>query len=180
MTEAQYEAAVLAYASNDQTLANQVLALYPAASFASPLEAYIQVTTDAKFTSATTYDACVAAVGQSDDPVYRYFYTHHIDDSTAAVRALGAWHGQELGFLFGSLAEGSYKLSAGEQALTTALQTCWANMARSGTVGGSLPWPPYNPATAPYMQLDDTLQAGMGVRTSLMQFWSGVNGHTCP
>ncbi len=177
MTATQYSAAVLAYASGSQTLANQILAQYPAASFASPLEAYVQVTTDAKFTDGARYAARVAVMGQPGTPVWRYFYTHHLDDGTAVTKALGAWHGQELGFVFGDLGTAGYTPSAGEQGLAVTIESAWAGMAASGApAGGSIMWPPYVASSDPYTQLDDTVTAGTGVRTSRCDFWDTVLG----
>jgi para-nitrobenzyl esterase len=178
MTEAQYEAAVLAYAGGSQTLASQILATYPAASYASPLEAYIQVTTDAKFTCGARYAARTAAKGQSDAPVWRYFYTHHLDDGAATVKALGAWHGQELTMVFRLLTVAGYVPSAGEQSLSDAIDAAWAGMAAGGApdANASVAWPRYDAATDPYVQLDDTIATGTGVRTSLCDFWDKVLG----
>ena len=176
MTEAQYEAAVLAYASGSQTLANDILAQYPASSFTSPLEAYVQVTTDAKFTDGARYAARVAVMGQPDTPVWRYFYTHHLDDGTATEKALGAWHGQELGFVFQDLGTDGYTPSAGEVSLGVVIDGAWAGMAAGGAPAGTVMWPPYVASTDPYTQLDDTVTTGTGVRTSLCDFWDMVLG----
>ncbi len=178
MTEAQYEAAVLAYAGGSQTLSSQILAKYPASSFASPLEAYVQVTTDAKFTCTARYDARQAVAGQSDQPVWRYFYTHHLDDGTAAEKALGAWHAQELAFVFRELDSAGYTPSPGEQSLEAVIDGAWAGMAASGAPdqGAATAWPKYVAASDPYVQLDDTVTTGTGVRTSLCDFWDQVLG----
>jgi carboxylesterase type B len=180
LTEAQYEAAVLAYAANNQMLADQALAQYPASHYASPLEAYVQLTTDAKFTTTATYDACVAALGQSGTPVWRYFYTHHLDNGTAVEKSLGAWHAQELSFVFRDLAVGGYTPSAAEQVLSDTIDAIWTGLAASGTVTGTPAWPQYDPSTDPYMQLDETQQSATGLRTSQLQFWDGVENHHCP
>jgi para-nitrobenzyl esterase len=177
MTAAQYSSAVLAYASGSQTLASEILSQYPASSFASPLEAYVQVTTDAKFTDGARYAARVAVMGQPDQPVWRYFYTHRLDSGTATTKALGAWHGQELGFIFGDLGADGYTPSAGEQSLADVIDGAWSGMAASGAPGGgSVPWPKYVAASDPYTQLDDTVTTGMGVRTPLCDFWDMVLG----
>jgi len=177
MTAAQYQSAVLAYASGSQTLASEILAEYPVASFASPLEAYVQVTTDAKFTDGARYAARVAVMGQSDQPVWRYFYTHHLDDGTAVTKGLGAWHGQELAMVFRDLGADGYTPSAGEQSLAGTIDAAWAGMSASGApVGGSVTWPQYVAASDPYTQLDDTVTTGTGVRTSLCDFWDMVLG----
>jgi para-nitrobenzyl esterase len=180
ITAQQYAAMVLTYASGSQALADQILAMYPAANYATPLEAYVQVTTDAKFTTTASYDACVTALGQSDAPVWRYFYTHHLDDGTAIEKALGAWHGQELAFVFTDLGAGGYKPSAGELTLDDTIDADWASMAASGAPTGSPSWPKYDPASDPYVQLDDTVTTGTGLRTAQVQFWNKIIGRSCP
>jgi para-nitrobenzyl esterase len=176
MTAAQYQAGVLAYAGGNQTLANEVLAQYPVANYSSPLEAFVQVTTDAKFTDGARYAARMAVMGQPETPVWRYFYTHHLDDGTAATQALGAWHGQELVFVFQLMVTG-YTPSAGELGLATTIGGAWASLSATGTpVGGGVTWPPYVAATDPYTQLDDTVTTGTGVRTAQCDFWDMVLG----
>ena len=180
ITAQQYATMVLAYAGGSQTLANQILAMYPAASYASPLEAYVQVTTDAKFTSTATYDACVTATGQSDAPVWRYFYVHHLDSGTAIEKVLGAWHGQELAFVFIDVGAGGYTPSSGELALGDTIDTDWAAMAASGAPTSTPSWPKYDPASDPYVQLDDTVTTATGLRTMQVQFWNKILGRQCP
>jgi para-nitrobenzyl esterase len=174
-TAQDYQAAVLQYAGGNQALASAVLAQYPASSYATPLEAYIQVTTDAKFTCSARYAARVAIQGQADAPVWRYFYTHHLDGSpvTPIESALGAWHGQELGMVFRDYGGGQYTPSAAENALADAIDTAWASLAATGAPAPS--WPRYQ-MSDPYTQLDDTITTGAGVRTSLCDFWDGVLG----
>jgi para-nitrobenzyl esterase len=180
MTAAQYQAAVLLYAGGNQTLANAVLAQYPAASYATPLEAFIQVTTDAKFTCTARYDARAAATGQHDQPLHRYFFTHHLDSGTATAieRALGAWHGQELAFVFLDLGAGAqYVPSAGEQTLAATIGGSWTRLAASGNPSGAgVTWPVYDATTDAYLQLDDATQAGAGVRTAQCDFWDRILG----
>jgi para-nitrobenzyl esterase len=177
MTADQYSAAVLAYVGGSQTLASQVMKQYPVTSFATPVEAYIQVTTDAKFTSGARYAARSAAMGQPETPVWRYFYDHKLDDGTAVEKALGAWHAQELAFLFRSVATSTYMPSAGEETLSSALETSWAAMAAVGAPStGGVTWPAYDATTDPYTALDDTFTPATGLRTSQSDFWDMVLG----
>jgi para-nitrobenzyl esterase len=178
MTDAQYQAAVLGYAGGNQSLASQIVATYPSASFASPLAAYVQVTTDAKFTCGARYVSRSAAKGQTDVPVWRYFYVHHLDDGKAETKALGAWHGQEIVFVFRVLGVAGYVPSTGEQALSDAIDSAWAGMATNGAPdeGASVGWPKYDASTDPYVQLDDSITTGEGVRTTQCDFWDQVLG----
>lgn len=180
ITATEYQTMVTAYAGGSQALADQILAMYPAGNYATPLEAYVQVTTDAKFTSTASYDACVTTLGQSDAPVWRYFYAHHLDSGSTIEKALGAWHGQELAFVFLDLGVGGYTPSSGELALGATIDADWAAMAASGAPSSSPAWPRYDPATDPYVQLDDTVSTGAGLRTAQVQFWNKVIGRSCP
>jgi len=94
--------------------------------------------------------------------------------------ALGAWHGQELAFVFIDLGAGGYKPSAGELTLGDAIDSDWAAMAASGAPSSSPSWPKYDPATDPYVQLDDTVTTATGLRTAQVQFWNKVIGRSCP
>jgi para-nitrobenzyl esterase len=178
MSEAVYEAAVLVYAGNDRMLANQILALYPASDYQNfPLSAFIAVTTDSKFICTARYVARSFAKGQSQ-PVWRYFFTHHLDDGGPLTQALGAWHGLELAFVFHDLGASDYSPSTGEVALTEAMEGFWSSLAASGepTASGTVAWPAYDPTTDAYLGLDDTIAAGAGVRTKYCDFWDQVLG----
>jgi para-nitrobenzyl esterase len=175
MTDAQYRAAVLAYAFGNPTLADQVLAMYPVTDYSSPLAAYAAVTSDAKFICTARIVARAARAAQSE-PVYRYFFMHHLDNAAAAVRALGAWHGLELAFVFRDLGAVGYAPSAAENALADAIGGYWARLAATGdpNEGAAPAWPVYDVAEDSYLALDDAIQSGAGVRTSYCDFWDSV------
>jgi para-nitrobenzyl esterase len=179
MTQAQYQAAVLAYAGNDPSLAGRIVAMYPASSYGDhPLSAFIAVTTDSKFVCTARYVARSLVKGQPE-PVWRYFFTHHLDDGGAVLQALGAWHGLELAFVFRDLAaSSSYVPSTGEVSLAGFVDGYWSSLASTGTPngGGAVDWPAYDASTDPYLGLDDTIAAGTGVRTANCDFWDQVLG----
>ncbi len=174
LTEAQYEAAVLAYVGGVQAVADQVLAMYPASDFGnSPRKAFVAVTTDAKFVCTVRYDARLAAQGQPETPVFRYFYTHALDSGKAAV--FGAWHGSELTFVFRHTNIAGYVPSAGELALADAIDGAWTALAATGNPSANgVTFPPYDAATDPYVRLDDTVTTGAGVRTKYCDFWDAL------
>ena len=79
--------------------------------------------------------------------------------------AVGAAHGSELPYVFGTLSiagrEGNAgkgsapKYDATDAAVSTQIQQYWTNFAKTGDPnGGSLPkWPKFDPAARPYMDL---------------------------
>ena len=175
MTEAQYEAAVLAMAGGVQSLANQILAEYPSSSYASPHAADVAVTSDAKFICTARSVARAAVMGQTQ-PVYRYFYTHVGDNASAAVKAEGAFHGSELVYVFDHLTYLGYSPSAADTALAAAMGGYWARLGSAGSpdAPGAVTWPLYDATTDPFLQLDDTIVAGTGVRTTQCDFWDQI------
>lgn len=173
MTDAQYQAAVLAYVGGNQSAASAIIAQYPTSSFASPLEAFVQVSTDAKFVCTTRYDARAAAAGQTDAGVWRYFFVHHLESAGSTVHALGAWHGLELAFIFRDLGASGYMPTSAETSLADAIEGSWTSLAASGDpgAGGAATWPRYDATADTTLQLDDAIQTVTGVRKAQCDFW---------
>jgi para-nitrobenzyl esterase len=173
MTDAQYQAAVLAFVGGNQSAADAVVGEYPTSSYASPLEAFIQVSTDAKFVCTTRYDARAAAAGQTDAGVWRYFFVHHLESAGATVGALGAWHGLELAFVFRDLGASGYTPTSAETSLADAIEGSWTSLASSGDpgAGGAAAWPHYDATNDTTVQLDDSIQTVNGVRKAQCDFW---------
>ena len=173
MSQAQYEAAVLASANGDEHLADQVLAMYPASDYGGdPRAAEIAESTDAVFTCSARRTARSFAKGQSE-PVWRYYFTHGMDND-AAMHAQGAWHGIEDIFVFRQLVyNGRYVPSAAEQSLADAIGGYWSRLAAGGDPngGGAVTWPRYDPTIDNYLQIDETIKAGAGLRTEKCDFW---------
>lgn len=167
-TDAAYQAAILAQFGG--VLGPRILAQYPSSAFPSPQKAYIAVTTDARFVCPARRIARAAAGGQSE-PVFRYFFTKSLDSPTAA--AFGAYHSLELPFVFGTLGKFGYSPSASELALSGAMNAYWARFAANGDPngGGATLWPRYDPALDSYLDLDNTIFSGAGVRTARCDFW---------
>ncbi|HMA29991.1 MAG TPA: carboxylesterase family protein [Thermoanaerobaculia bacterium] len=168
-TEAAYQAAILAQFGG--LLGPRILAQYPSTAFASPLKAWVAATTDARFVCPSRRIARAAARSQSE-PVFRYFFTKSLDSTAAA--ALGAYHSLELPFVFGTLDKfPGFTPSPRELALSGAMNGYWARFASSGDPNGAgaTPWPRYEPALDPYLDLDNSIFSGAGVRTARCDFW---------
>ena len=180
MTMAQYQTAVLGYAGGNQSLANAAMAQYPIADYGNdPRAAFIALTSDSKFICTARYVAR-AAVAHQSEPVRRYFYTHHLDGKPigATVMAAGAWHGQELLPLFRHMAIAGYSPSAGEAALSDAMDGYWSRFAATGDPNGgsAASWPLYDATSDAVMLLDDDSMSGAGVRTAQCDFWDQAFG----
>lgn len=150
----------------------KILAEYPASSYGTPQKAFIAATTDALHICPSRRVARAGDAGQTE-PVYRYFFTHALENSP--LNASGAFHALDTLFVFGL---GSYRpsASAAEIALADAMMGYWTRFAVSGNPngGGAVPWPLYEAATDPYLQFDNAIVAGSGIRKGKCDFWDSL------
>ena len=156
----------------DAMVASRLLALYPSAS-PSSVGPMIAVITDGAAVCPGREAARIAAgTGQ---PVYRYLFTHALEDpnhfSNQPVPShLGAFHGAELAFVFGSLGftfRGPYRPTLAEQGLSDTMIGYWTRFAATGDPngGGAPVWPRYATWSAtsdPIFLIDDTVQVSSG------------------
>lgn len=171
-TEAQYEETVRTlYAGLPEAVLEAALAAYPVEDYASPRAAYVALTSDGRFTCGARRDATLLAESQSE-PVYRYLFAHTADNGSAALTALGAWHGIELFFVFGTL-ETSTPLASGpgDDATTAAVQSAWTALAQGRSVGEQTGWPEWDGTRlrlfdAGFTDVDDP-------RAETCDFWDG-------
>ena len=170
-TEAAYAALV---AEAYGLYAPRVLRQYPASAYPSPQKAFIAVTTDSRFVCNARRIARAAAAGQSE-PVYRYFFTKSLD--TFPYSLGGAFHGLELSFVFGTLADTSGRpMSPAEKALSDAMQGYWSRFGASGIPDGpgAVAWPRYDPGLDTTLVLGDTIAPVNGIRTANCDFWESL------
>ncbi len=139
-TEAAYEAAVRATLP---AVADELLALYPVSDYASPKAAYEALFSDVGFICPALSFARHAAGGA---PAYTYHFVHTL----RGLAARGAQHGDELFFIFDSLAiVPRYTPNPADQAVIDAMQTSWTSFARGEAPAG---WPAYDP-TSPTVRM---------------------------
>jgi para-nitrobenzyl esterase len=117
-------------------------------------------------------------------PVYKYLFTHALEDPHSTyddaglytLGSLGAFHGEELTFIFRRLGKfifsQAYRASTAELALSDAMIGYWTRFAatRNPNGGGGPSWIPY-PAQItgsydPEMVLDDAVQWSSGYHTA--------------
>jgi para-nitrobenzyl esterase len=171
MSEAEYTAAVTATFG---VLADQVLAVYPAANFDSPSVAYTQLSTDAKFVCPSRTIARAIAESKTE-PVFRYFFTQNTE--AALTAEFGAFHGLELLFVFGKLDIAGFTPSANQESLSLAMMTYWGNLAAMGSPNSETvaSWTPYD------ADLDNSLVLKGGavemqneIRKTECDFWNNL------
>ncbi|MCS6936567.1 MAG: carboxylesterase family protein [Candidatus Bipolaricaulota bacterium] len=161
-TVAQYEAYVR---SLFRGLANQVLALYPAAPYPSPKAALDALLSDVFFVCPTR--RFVRDVSQYQPKTFLYHFTYVT--RAAAQAGLGAFHGSEIPFVFGNAANPTPQ----ERALSNSMMTYWTSFAKTGDPNeGKLPtWPAYTLSEDPHLQLDIPIRADKNLRKPYCDFW---------
>jgi para-nitrobenzyl esterase len=138
-------------------VANQVLALYPSSAYTNPAYALIGVDTDFNFTCETR-NIARAAARSNRKPVWRYLYTHAMENSTN-LQALRAFHAQEIFFVFDNFSGlGGYTPTQAEVTLANDIMGYWTRFAATGDPNGpgAVAWPQYDPLTDSMLQIDDT------------------------
>ena len=174
-TVAEYEAAI--QAQYGLALKAQILAQYPASRFTTPRKALIAATTDSSFTCGTRRIARALAAGQTQ-PVYRYFFSYQSPGPAGDL--IGATHGAELPFVFGTFAAlGVTTPVPAATALSELMQGYWTRLAKfdDPNTGAAAQWPAFTATGNDALELGNA-GAGMvaSVRASDCDFWDGLAG----
>jgi para-nitrobenzyl esterase len=165
-TEDEYRAAVAALAP---TFVDAILAQYPSSEYGNPRRAFVAVTTDAKFVCPLR-NLGKALIASQTEPAYRYVFAHALENGTTITKALGAWHGGELPYVFGHLAVAGYTPGPTDLAVSDTTIARWTQFANTGDPGS---WPKWD-ATDPYFRIDEPATSAVGVRTKQCDFWDSI------
>lgn len=156
-------------------LADAVLEQYPVEDYPSPRDAYVALTSDARFVCTARQAVRAASNGRS--PVYRYHFAH--DDYFAPSGETAAFHGLELVYIFGNfdavIPGIEYPSTAADEVVREAMQFAWSSFAANWVPSTRPGWPVYDEAD-PFMLIEDPLSTGEGVRTEQCDFWDSLTG----
>jgi para-nitrobenzyl esterase len=170
-TNAEYIAAVHKLFPQP-ALAAAVLAVYPAADYPSPRAAYVALTSDPTFICGARRNARALHANQPQ-PVWRYNLSHAPDNASPVMRALGAWHGIDVLYLFGTFdALEGYVPGDGDRAVSDAMADYWGRLARVGYVNAddSFHWNEYRRDDIT-LQLEAPLDRQVDFRQRQCNFW---------
>ncbi len=171
-TEQQYEAYLVAQLG--QTIADQVVAKYPVATYDTPRAALVQVTTDAFFGCQARMASRAAVLGHANVPAYRYLF------SRALVPARGAFHGEELPYVFQRLSRLSTSIPADDLSVEASMLQLWTSFAKTGApMSTGLAWPQVS-HVEPTQQLDVSLSTLSGWRNDECDLWDALGGINIP
>jgi para-nitrobenzyl esterase len=166
-TEADYEAAVTAILP---THASDALALYPAANYASPKDAYNALITDLLFTCATR--AQIQSLVSHGTRSYEYLFTRVTPLGRAS--GLGVYHSSELAFVFGTLSAVS-GMTAADEAFSDQVMGYWTRFAATGDPNATgTAWSPRTATTDAYLALGDSIEPATGLHAAtcdVIQTW---------
>jgi len=142
-------------------VADQVLALYPATDYDSPSDAMAHVRSDYYITCKDRQIALVAA-GANRPNVWRYFFTHTLETSASFLNGLGAFHFEEVPFVFDNFQNifgVAYTPTAAETQLSSEMMGYWTRFAATGDPNGanSTQWLRYDSGNESTLRLDDTI-----------------------
>ncbi len=162
-TEEQFMAALEARYGDR---ADDIAAVYPVDDFDSPNDALIRVNGDSSLVCGTYDTARRAATNGAD--VFLYNFSRPV--LVEVLPQLGATHGAEIAFVFGS-AEG--EASPEDATLSMSMQGYWSRFADTGDPNGegALAWPQYDDASDQRINFDAENSLLSGFRREQCEVW---------
>src|SRR5262249_25955529 len=105
-------------------------------------------------------------------PTYLYNFARRIPLPQLAPLMLGATHGAEIAYVFGSV----QPPSEADRKLGLAIESYWTQLARSGDPNGKgqSTWPRYSDATDRRINFDEEISVLTHFRRPECEFWWGV------
>ncbi|MFC0877431.1 carboxylesterase family protein [Saccharicrinis sp. FJH2] len=157
----------------------EALLLYPPGSTQDEARnAYVQILTDAQFTSAVRRTAQCIELNQTE-PVWRYFFTY--THSVPQLASLGSYHGMELFYVFNNWENATlgsgFLFKPQDDSVQNNILQYWTNFARTGNpnTNGLTTWPEYAASEDCYLEIKATPNGSQcGVRSEKSDLWDKV------
>ncbi|HPE56739.1 MAG TPA: carboxylesterase family protein [Bacteroidales bacterium] len=157
----------------------QGLILYPPGSTNEEARlTYIQVLTDAQFTSSTRRVARWVSDNQNE-PVFRYFFTHTMPGFWSSF---GSYHGLELFYVFNNYENTEFAqtgfITLEDTLVQDQMLNNWINFAETGNPNGITleSWPEYESAEDCFLEINANPESDCGLRTEKSDYWDQVVG----
>jgi para-nitrobenzyl esterase len=166
-TEEEYLAALQArYGS----FADEVAAVYPAASFPTPEDALERAFGDQILVCSTYDTARRAAAGGAR--TYLYNFSRVIPIPVLQAVGLGAFHGSEIVYVFGSITPPTPE----DGAIGQSMRASWTRFARRGNPNGNglTKWPRFKDTTDLRLNIDEVPSVLTAFRRPECEFWWSV------
>jgi len=151
------------------TVAAQVAEVYPVSDFDTPQDALERVTGDAGLVCPVRDTAKRAAAAGLD--VFLYNFNRPIPVPALQALGLGATHGAEIAYVFGSV--GPDLVGAEDLALSATMRRYWGRFAAAGDPNGGsdLAWPMFSADSDIRLNFDVTLDTRENFRSDVCTFW---------
>lgn len=148
-----------------------VLEHYPPEDYPSPRWALVAAVSD-QYMHCPTRQAARALAAGSDQPVWRYVFSHGHGDGPLA--RYGAAHSFEIPFVFGNFVD--WEPTEPERRLSKNIIDYWTRFSASGDPNGAgaTAWPRYESGTERFLVLDVNASGSTGWRSSQCDFWDAV------
>ena len=146
---------------------SKVIALYPSSDYNSmPNVALAHVRSD-YYLTCKSRKVALAVAGAQRPAVWRYFFTHTLENPASSLNGLGAFHFEEVPFVFGNFQNifgVDYAPTSAELQLSSAMMGYWTRFAATGDPNGAgaVQWLPYDNTNENVLQLDDTIETISG------------------
>lgn len=146
-------------------LDDDLYALYPSASYASPKDAWITMFGDLIFSCRAELMALNAMSGA---PSYLYEITRGFDNGNYA--GLGAVHAIDSPYLFGTYDVFAYTPDLQAVFISSAMRLAWSSLAANPTMappiveGSGFTWPAFDPSLATHVAFGDPIHSGSAHR----------------
>jgi para-nitrobenzyl esterase len=154
-------------------LADQAMAVYPAATDAEASAAADDFQTDLYFACPARFIADrMERVGSE-----AFFYTFTRVVPAPGGEELGAFHGAEVPYTFDSLAQETWiPRNEVDEGLADAMADYWVRFAATGDPngGGAVIWPAYDARTREHLVFGDVIESAVGVRDEQCRLFDGL------
>jgi para-nitrobenzyl esterase len=159
-TAADYKTGVAALVPGHE---EEVLSLYPVASYPTPKAAFSAFVTDLTFICPTRAQTLLLAAHGT--PSYLYLFTKQTPFGTAS--GLGVYHSSELPFVFGNLIARSGNTPS-DRALSDLMMGYWVGFAKTSTpsVAGAPEWPRFSRSDDAFLELGEHTQPGTALHST--------------
>jgi para-nitrobenzyl esterase len=164
----------------DPAAADQVYGLYPPFPDygGDPYGALVAVHSD-YYVTCKDRQIALAASGTQRPAVWRYLFTHALENPAGYWNFAKAFHGLQYVFLFTDLQfspGGPYTPSDAERVLADQMRGYWARFAATGDPNGdgAVEWLRYDSQNEPILQLDDTIQGINGYHKDQCDYFASL------